>query len=81
MIFAMVNAFHAANQIFDDTLNALHPMALAAEQDNNQSYTFHSRPDIPRVTFWAPEIDTLANKIAMKYFRSRIQAKWKNAKR
>ena len=40
MIFAIVNAFHVANQIFDNTLNTLHPMALATEKDDNESYTF-----------------------------------------
>ena len=28
--------------------------------------------------FWAPKIDTLANRFAMKYVRSHTQAKWKN---
>ena len=40
MIFATVNAFHTANQFFDCTLNALHPMALMAEKEDNESYTF-----------------------------------------
>ena len=40
MIFATVNAFHSANQIFDSTLNNLHPMALMAEKEDNESYTF-----------------------------------------
>ena len=40
LIFATMNAFHTANQIFDNTLNVLHPMVLAVEQDNNKSYTF-----------------------------------------
>ena len=40
IIFATVNDFHAANQIFDNTLNALHPMALVTEKDDNESYTF-----------------------------------------
>ena len=32
MKFATVHAFHAANQVFDNTLNVLHPMALATEK-------------------------------------------------
>ena len=32
MILATVNAFHATTQIFDNTLNMLHPMALATEK-------------------------------------------------
>ena len=40
MIFAAVNAFYTSNQIFDNTLNALHPMALVTEKDDNESYTF-----------------------------------------
>ena len=40
MIFATMNAFHTANQIFDNTLNASYHMALSTEQDNNKSYIF-----------------------------------------
>ena len=40
LVFASVNTFHSANQNFDITLNALHPMALLAEKENNESYTF-----------------------------------------
>ena len=32
LVFASVNTFHSANQNFDRTLNALHPMALLAEK-------------------------------------------------
>ena len=35
-----MNAFHTANQIFDCTLNVLHPMALMTEKEDNESYTF-----------------------------------------
>ena len=40
IVFASVNTFHSANQNFDITLNALHPMALLAEKENNELYTF-----------------------------------------
>ena len=40
LVFASVNTFHSANQNFDSTLNALHPMALLAEKENNKLYTF-----------------------------------------
>ena len=40
LVFASVNTFHSANQSFDSTLNALHPMALLAEKESNESYTF-----------------------------------------
>ena len=40
LVFASVNKFHSANQNFDSTLNAIHPMALLAEKENNESYTF-----------------------------------------
>ena len=40
LVFASVNTFHWANQNFDSTLNALHPMALLSERENNESYTF-----------------------------------------
>ena len=40
MIFAAVNAFYTSNQIFDNTLNALHPMALVTEKENIEYYTF-----------------------------------------
>ena len=40
LIFASVNKFNSANQNFDSTLNALHPMALLVEKENNESYTF-----------------------------------------
>ena len=40
LIFATVNYFHTANQIFDCTLSTLHPMALMAEKEDNESYTF-----------------------------------------
>ena len=39
MVFATVNVFHAANQIFDNILNALHSMDFATEKDDNESYT------------------------------------------
>ena len=29
MVFSAVHSYHAANQLFDDTLNSLHPMALS----------------------------------------------------
>ena len=32
LVFASVNRFHLANQNFDSTLNALHPMVLLAEK-------------------------------------------------
>ena len=32
LFFASVNTYHSANQNFDSTLNALHPMALLAEK-------------------------------------------------
>ena len=38
--FSSVNTFHSANQNFDSTLYALHPMVLLAEKENNESYTF-----------------------------------------
>ena len=40
LVFASVNTFHSANQSFDRKLHALHPMALLAEKENNESYTF-----------------------------------------
>ena len=40
LVFATVNSFHSANQNFDNTLNNLHPMALLAEKQDNESYTF-----------------------------------------
>ena len=40
LVFATVDSFHAANQNFDSTLNNLHPMALLAEKQDNESYTF-----------------------------------------
>ena len=40
LVFGTVNAFHTANQNFDNTLNHLHPMALLAEKEDNESYTF-----------------------------------------
>ena len=40
LVFASVNTFHSANTFFDSTLNALHPMALLTEKENNESYTF-----------------------------------------
>ena len=39
LVFASVNKFYSANQNFDSTLNALHPMSLLAEKENNESYT------------------------------------------
>ena len=38
--FSSLNTFHSANQNFDGTLNALRPMALLEEKENNESYTF-----------------------------------------
>ena len=35
-----MNTFHLAYQNFDSTLNALHPMAFLAENENNELYTF-----------------------------------------
>ena len=40
LVFASVNTVHLDNQNFDIILNALHPMALLAEKENNESYTF-----------------------------------------
>ena len=40
MVFSAVHSCHSANQLFDDTLNSLHPMALATEKEDNESYTF-----------------------------------------
>ena len=40
LVFASVNIFHLANQKFDSTLNALHPMALLPENENSESYSF-----------------------------------------
>ena len=41
LVFATVNLFHSSNQNFDNTLNALHPMAFLAEKENNKTYTFN----------------------------------------
>ena len=35
-----MNTFHSTNQNFDSTLHALYPMALLAEKENIESYTF-----------------------------------------
>ena len=35
-----MNTFKSANKNFDNTLNALHPIALLAEKENNEFYTF-----------------------------------------
>ena len=35
LVFASVNTFHSANKILNSTLNALPPMALLAEKENN----------------------------------------------
>ena len=40
MVFSAAHSYHSANQLFDDTLNSLHPMALATEKEDNESYTF-----------------------------------------
>ena len=40
LVFGSVNTFHSANQNFDSTLNALHPMALLAKKENIERYTF-----------------------------------------
>ena len=40
LVFASVHTFHSANKFFDSTLNALHPMALLTEKENNESYNF-----------------------------------------
>ena len=40
LVFASVKKFHSANQNFDSTLNALHPMVLLTEKENNYSYNF-----------------------------------------
>ena len=40
MSFSVVHSYHLANQLFDDTLNLLHPTALATEEEDNESYTF-----------------------------------------
>ena len=40
LVFASVNFFDSANQNFDSTLNALHPIAFLAENENDKSYTF-----------------------------------------
>ena len=39
-IFSAVHSYYSANQLFDDTLNSLHPTALATEKEDNESYTF-----------------------------------------
>ena len=36
----VVESYHAANHCFDNTLNCLHPMVLAAGKENNETYTF-----------------------------------------
>ena len=38
MVFSAVHSYHSANQLFDDTLNSLHPMASATENEDNESY-------------------------------------------
>ena len=40
LVFTTVNSFHSANQLFDDTLNSLDPMALVTQKEDNESYTF-----------------------------------------
>ena len=40
MVFSAVHSYHATNQLFDDTLNSLHPMTLATENEDNEAYTF-----------------------------------------
>ena len=40
LVFSSLNTFHSANQNFDGTLNALCPMELLEEKENNESYTF-----------------------------------------
>ena len=40
LVFTTVNSYHMANQLFDNTLNSLHSMALLAEKEDNESYTF-----------------------------------------
>ena len=40
VVNASGNTFQSANKKFDNTLNALHPMALLVEKENNKSYTF-----------------------------------------
>lgn len=39
LVFATVNSYHSANQLFDNTLNSLHPMVLVAEKQDNEAYT------------------------------------------
>jgi hypothetical protein len=40
LVFATVNSFHSAHMNFDNKLNMLHPMALMAEANDNDTYTF-----------------------------------------
>ena len=40
LVFTTVNTYYIANQSFDNTLNSLHPMALLAEKESNESYKF-----------------------------------------
>ena len=40
ILFTPNGQYHSANQLFDDTLNSLHPMALVAQKEDNESYTF-----------------------------------------
>ena len=47
MVFSAVHSYHSANQLFDDTLDSLHRMALATEKEDNESYTFKQMLDQP----------------------------------
>ena len=40
MVLSAVHSYHSANQLFADTLNSLHPMALATKKEDNEYYTF-----------------------------------------
>ena len=40
LVFATIAKWHTANQCFNLTLNHLHPMALLAGKENNETYTF-----------------------------------------
>ena len=50
LVFATANPFHSANQNFDNTLNAWHPMAFLAEKENNETYTFSQMLKQPDAT-------------------------------
>ena len=40
LVFDSANTFHSDDQYFDSTLNALQPMPLLEEKENNELYSF-----------------------------------------